>query len=1049
MDRNIFQFIWKHSGRQQILLALLTIASFPVLYASLELPKIIINRALSDPQPEREILGVTLGPVAYLMVLCFTFLALVLANGAFKMRINTFKGVVGERQVRRLRFMLLDRLLRFPLPHFSKVSQGELISTVAAETEPLAGFIGDSFAQPLYQGGTMLTILLFLFIQQPTIGLVSIALIPVQAYIIPKLQIKVKLLGKERVRKVRQLSERIGESVENVREVRVNGTVRYVLAEFSQYLGSIYWIRLEIYKRKYFVKFLNNFINQITPFFLFSIGGYLVLDGDLTIGALVAALSAFKDLTTPWKELLDYYQNMIDAQIKYEQIADQFSPPFLFDWAPSTPATPADLKAPLRLEAVTWANEYGDRMLQRLTLEVPPGALVGIAGTNALALRRLAEVLVRLSPPTSGRITIGDHTLDQLPLDLLGRRMAYAGPEPRMFTGSMMQNITYGLRHRPPPDDPETMSPARRREIVEAEASGNSTDSMEGIWTDFAMIGATDWASMRPWFMQCLAATGGEAAVYQRGLREVFDPEDYPFVAQPLLRARHWLRDAITERGMDKLLARFDRDRFNPYASLAENILFGLPDGKRLTVARMVSDPTIRALMEEHGLWDSAVHLGRRFAMRVVSVYRDSDNGDVMIMRYPHIDDALFEELVEAVTRLKRRSERPHRRHHDADTLLFATMFLMIVPKRDGMDFAPEPEREAVMAIRRRLLEDMPDELSGKVAIFDPDLYHPRLNVMDNLLFGRITTEDPRAITQLRALVDEALERTDARAFVLILVALGEVGIGGSLLPISVRQRVQLLRGLTKKPDIFVIYQALNSYDPEERLRIFLRMKELLPAMTMIVLEERITDNPAFDAIYDLEDGRLVRRGQNGTEQPEDTVPGEGEGADEPALRLLSRSPVFSDMPEAVLRRMLAASEWRTVSAGDFIYRSGEQSEFVFVLADGEAEQVRLMPDNQPPLHIAYIKPPEVIGEVELLAGVRRFSSIRARSDLRLLRLDGAAMLRLLPSAPELPMRVLQQIGKRLTSEGPSGSAPTSTAALPATEPAPETTGDSRSATQP
>ena len=1044
MDRNIFQFIWKYSGRQQILLALLTIASFPVLYASLELPKIIINRALSDPQPEREILGVTMGPVTYLLVLCFTFLALVLANGAFKMRINTFKGVVGERQVRRLRFMLLDRMLRFPLPHFSKVSQGELISTVAAETEPLAGFIGDAFAQPLYQGGTMLTILLFLFIQQPTIGLVSIALIPVQAYIIPKLQIKVKLLGKERVRKVRQLSERIGESVENVREVRVNGTVRYVLAEFSQYLGSIYWIRLEIYKRKYFVKFLNNFINQITPFFLFSIGGYLVLDGDLTIGALVAALSAFKDLTTPWKELLDYYQNMIDAQIKYEQIADQFSPPFLFNWTPSTPATPTDLKAPLRLEAVTWANEYGDRMLQRLSLDVPPGALVGIAGTNALALRRLAEVLVRLSPPTSGRITIGDQTLDQLPLDLLGRRMAYAGPEPRMFTGSMMQNITYGLRHRPPPDDPETMSPARRREIVEAEASGNSADSMEGIWTDFAMIGATDWASLRPWFMQCLEATGGESAVYQRGLREVFDPDDYPFVAQPLLRARHWLRDAIGERGMDKLLARFDRDRFNPYASLAENLLFGLPDGKRLTVARMVSDPTIRDLMEAHGLWDSAVRLGRRFAMRVVSVYRDSDDGDVMIMRYPHIDDALFEELVEAVTRLKRRSERPQRRHHEADTLLFATMFLMIVPKRDGMDFAPQPEREAIMAIRRRLLDDMPHELSDKVAVFDPDLYHPRLNVMDNLLFGRITTEDPRAITQLRALVDEALERTDARAFVLILVALGEVGIGGSLLPISVRQRVQLLRGLTKKPDIFVIYQALNSYDPEERLRIFLRMKELLPAMTMIVLEERITDNPAFDAIYDLEDGRLVRRGQNGTEQPEDTVPGEGEGADEPALRLLSRSPVFSDMPEAVLRRMLAASEWRTVSAGDFIYRSGEQSEFVFVLADGEAEQVRLMPDNQPPLHIAYIKPPEVIGELELLAGVRRFSTIRARTDLRLLRLDGATMLRMLPSVPDLPMRVIQQVGKRLTSEAPAGSAPTPPAPAPT-----ETTDSSESATQP
>ena len=92
------------------------------------------------------------------------------------------------------------------------------------------------------------------------------------------------------------------------------------------------------------------------------------------------------------------------------------------------------------------------------------------------------------------------------------------------------------------------------------------------------------------------------------------------------------------------------------------------------------------------------------------------------------------------------------------------------------------------------------------------------------------------------------------------------------------------------------------------------------------------------------------------------------------------------------------------------------------------------MPDGQPPLHIAYIKPPEVIGELELLAGVRRFSSFRARTDLRLLRLDGATMLRLLSSAPDLPMRVIQQIGKRLTSEAPSGSAPATQSPLPPRE---------------
>jgi putative ABC transport system ATP-binding protein len=322
------------------------------------------------------------------------------------------------------------------------------------------------------------------------------------------------------------------------------------------------------------------------------------------------------------------------------------------------------------------------------------------------------------------------------------------------------------------------------------------------------------------------------------------------------------------------------------------------------------------------------------------------------------------------------------------------------------------------MALRHRLLDDMPADLRDHVIPFDPDQYHGRLNVMDNLLFGRVTTEAPETITELRALVDTALEETDARAYVLVLVALGEVGIGGSLLPVGVRQRIQLMRGLVKKPDIFVIHQAMNSYDPADRLDIIRRMKETLPGMTVIVLEDRLPDDAGFDCVYDLEEGRLVRRGQDGDAAEADSAPDGADDADGTALRLLSRSTLFADLPESALRRLLGAAEWRNVKAGDFIYRSGEQSEFVFVLAEGEAELIRLQPGRDP-LHLAYIKPPEVFGDLELLAGTRRFSTIRARTELRLLRLDGTALLRLLPSMPSLPMRVIQQTGRRLTSEAP------------------------------
>src|SRR3546814_3049115 len=101
------------------------------------------------------------------------------------------------------------------------------------------------------------------------------------------------------------------------------------ISDWSSDVCSSDLIRFEIYQRKFFIKFLNNFINQLTPFFFYSIGGYLVIRGDLSFGALIAVLAAYKDLAGPWKELLDYYQMKEDIRIKYEQVIQPFDIPGL------------------------------------------------------------------------------------------------------------------------------------------------------------------------------------------------------------------------------------------------------------------------------------------------------------------------------------------------------------------------------------------------------------------------------------------------------------------------------------------------------------------------------------------------------------------------------------------------------------------------------------------------------------------------------------------------------------------------------------------------
>lgn len=184
MEPTFLKFITKYSFRQQAFIVILTLVSFPFLYASLELPKIIINKAIGSDQSIHKLFIYEISQIEFLFILCLLFLALVAINGAFKYVINVLKGQLGERMLRRLRFMLFSRVLRFPSTRFRRVSQGEIVAMITAEVEPLGGFIGDAIALPVFQGGTLLTILVFMFVQDFVLGLAAISLYPLQMYVI-------------------------------------------------------------------------------------------------------------------------------------------------------------------------------------------------------------------------------------------------------------------------------------------------------------------------------------------------------------------------------------------------------------------------------------------------------------------------------------------------------------------------------------------------------------------------------------------------------------------------------------------------------------------------------------------------------------------------------------------------------------------------------------------------------------------------------------------------------------------------------------------------
>ncbi|MEM7320020.1 MAG: ABC transporter ATP-binding protein, partial [Pseudomonadota bacterium] len=570
----MFRFIWKYSKRDQLILLAVTSTLFPLLYLTLELPKRIINDAIGAASSSIEVYGYVFDQVTYLSILCVAFLLAVLAHGLMKMRINTMKGVLSERMLRRFRYLLIARVLRFPRPYFERVSQGEIVSMITAESEPMGGLMGDAVSQPVLQAGQMLTILSFLFLQSVWFGLAAVALIPLQAWLIPKLQRQINLLNKERIKEVRVLASQIGENAAGASTIRANGGWRHRMAVVSHQLGRLFEIRFVIYRKKFFMKFINNFISQLTPFLFYSVGGFLVLQGQVSLGALVAALAAYKDLSSPWKELLAYYNQTQDMSLRWDVILDRFAPPGMVDenLFDGQPDDIPRLNGDIVLDHVAVRDADGNLVLDDLDAVLPAGETIGIAAASEEDRAALADLLTREVLPASGTVSLSGHDITGLHQAVLAQRIGHATSRPVMFQGSFGDNVMMPMRMSPQTDSAD---PDFHKETVRA---GNSSDPFHAEWLDPGLADQNTQAELRGWWLQLVEALGSGGALFRRGMDQTFTEKEHPELARQLVALRPVVRQAIIDAGLEPNAYLFDPQTYNPAQPVAENLFDGQPD---------------------------------------------------------------------------------------------------------------------------------------------------------------------------------------------------------------------------------------------------------------------------------------------------------------------------------------------------------------------------------------------------------------------------------------------------------------------------------------
>jgi putative ABC transport system ATP-binding protein len=874
----------RHTRAEQIYILLVVLVSMGFYYLALNLPKDIVNEAIqgnSFPQPDSTISvltidftlpdwlggvgvhlfdGIAVERVPYLLILSFTFLGLVVVNNGFKFYINTYKGRLGERMLRRLRYELFDRILRFPLPHFRRVKAAEMATMIKDEVEPLGGFIGDSFVTPTLLGGQAITAMAFIMVQSWVLGSVALVIVLFQVWLVPKLRKPVLRLGRQRQLTARELAGRIAETVDGVREIHVAGTLDYERASIADRLGRIFEIRFELYQKKFLAKLVNNFMAQLTPFVFYAVGGYFAIIGRLDIGALVAVIAAYKDLPGPLKELIDWDQQRQDVQIKYEQVIDQFQSATSPEFDAGVLALPDSLLGgEINAGGVGYADDSGVKLLDGATFRAPVAERIAVVGPSAGGKQTLALALAGLLKPTSGSLSIAGIDMAKVANDQAARHIAFVGPETYLFPMTLYDNLLYGLWRVPDRESEANGDDAHRRRwrVDEARRTGNVTYDVRADWVDYAAAGVNGPDELTARVLAAIDLVELTQDAYEMGLRAVIDPARHQALMAGILPLRQAVAAKLNEPANEGLVEQFHADAYNGNATVGENLIFGVPVGKVFSLEGLAENAYMREVLDKVGLSGQLIEIGLATSQTMVELFADLPPGHEFFERYSFIryDDLPFYKQL-----ITRAGKTGLDSLSSAETAALVSLAFKLLPSHRlaGLDDAFQAK---VLEARRVFRQDLPQDLADDIDFFDAGEYTAAATVLDNILFGRIDQGRADATTRVLALVRALIDEAGLWPAVVRAGLDFHVGVGGNRLSSGQRQKVALARALLRRPELLVIDQATATLDSGSQKRIMDKILGRNEPGGVIWVLHRVAPAQQFALILLLDKGRVVEQG--------------------------------------------------------------------------------------------------------------------------------------------------------------------------------------------
>ncbi|MTI53482.1 ABC transporter ATP-binding protein [Geosporobacter ferrireducens] len=426
--------LWYYLGRQKS--TLLTVFTFVLIGALLNL----LGPYLIGVAIDRYIIP---GDFEGLQYIALVMIAIYGLNVVSTWLQNYWMIGMAQNTVLHMRKDLFNKLQTLPLSFFDNKPHGELMSRLTNDIENISNTLNTSTTQIFSSIITIVGTFLFMLWLSPALTLLSIIVIPLMAACTKLIAKRTRNYFSEQQKHLGELNGLIEETISGQRVVKVFSREKKVIEKFDAYNLQLReaGMRAQIFSG--LIPPLMNVLNNLSLAIVAGAGGWLAVEGVITVGIIASFISYAKQFTRPLNELANQF-NMIQSAIAGAERVFE-----IMDEKPETIDSPNAVKldniaGEVDFDQVSFGYKEEVPVLKGIDLHVKPGQAIALVGPTGAGKTTIINLLMRFYDVSQGQIRIDGQEIKTIKRNDLRTSLGIVLQDTYLFSESVKENIRYG-----------------------------------------------------------------------------------------------------------------------------------------------------------------------------------------------------------------------------------------------------------------------------------------------------------------------------------------------------------------------------------------------------------------------------------------------------------------------------------------------------------------------------------------------------------------------------------------------------------------------------